>query len=415
MTTLMFALHIAIIGALSFRLWKQEKQWFFWPALVFKLIAGISLGLLYQYYYTTGDTWAFFNDATKMADALVQTPSNCFSFFWQDDFSAIAQPLENNRPRSMYLVKWVAAFNLLNGNNYWITSLYFSFISFFSSWVLYRTLIKYFPDLQKEAALSFLFIPSIVFWGSGIIKESLAIAGLFGISACFISWYCGRAYKVSIMLIGLICFWVLWNLKYYWVAVWLAVMMPLVLIGLLKERFSFVSRYPKLIWFLFMLLAGAGISLIHPNFYFDQLLTVIVENNEAYLKLSNSENIIHFHELTPTLSSMLINSPWALLSGIFRPFIFEAGNALQAGAAIENFILLALLIMSMVKLPKLISQITELHLAFIAFIILLSVFLALSTPNLGSLSRFRVGFTPVLWFALLATSGILKTIRLRLK
>jgi hypothetical protein len=322
------------------------------------------------------------------------------------------QALQNNQPRSIYLVKWVAAFNFINGSSYWITSLYFSFISFFSSWILFRTLSEHYPQFKKEAALSILFMPSIVFWGSGIIKESLAIAGLFGVTACFVSWYFTQSIRLIHIVAGLFSFWILWNLKYYWAAVWLAVVIPIIMIELIKKRIAWISRNPKWSWMLFLFIAIAVVSIIHPNFYYDRLLNVIVENHDAYLKISNPDDVIQYDRLTASPISVLLNAPWALFSGIFRPFVLEAGTLLQVVASIENLILLVLYAMALVKFKKIVSQLSVLHLALVAYIVLLSIFLALSTPNFGSLSRFKIGFTPFLWFALLSASGVLKRIPL---
>ncbi len=414
MENLVIGFHVLIIGLLSFLLWRKDRALIFWPALSIKLASGILVGLLYQYYYSTGDTWTFFSDGVKVINALVENPKYFFDFFWNDDVSAMGLTLENDRPRSLYIIKWVAVFNLLDGNNYWITSLYFSFISFFSSWLLYKTLAHHFPDLKIEAAISVLFIPSIVFWGSGIIKESLAIAALNAVTSCFISWYFTRSLSIFSIVVGLFSFWVLWNLKYYWTAVWLAVVFPSILIQLLTPRVSWVSRNPKWSWGLFLFVALAGISIIHPNFYFDRILTVIIDNHNAYLKISNPDDIIHFYDLHPTLFSMLLNSPWALFSGMFRPFVTEAGTLLQLTAALENLILVVLFGMFLLRLRDL-RQWNVLHLALVSYIFILCVLLALSTPNFGSLSRFKIGLTPFLWFGLLSASGVLKRMVQRFK
>jgi len=409
MVALLSLLHIVIIGTLAFLFWRGQRDRFFWPALVIKLSAGLSLGLLYQYYYQAGDTWIFFHDAEKLANAIIDQPKNIFHFFWNDDFSP-ELALVNDQPRSLFLIKAVAILNLLTGNNYWITSLYLSTISFFTSWMLYRTMANQFPDLQKEVALSILCIPSILFWGSGIIKESLAIAALFGVTTLFISWYYRRSATVFSMIVGLFFFWILWNLKYYWAGVWLAVVVPTKVIQILKNRLGWVNSNPKWSWFLFLLLALSLVSIIHPNFYYDRLLLVIVENHYAYLKLSNSGEAIHFYKLEPSFLNIIINSPWAFFSGVFRPFLFEATNLLQIGASIENLFLLVLFIWTIIRIKKILPQITELHLALITYIILLSIFLTLSTPNFGSLSRFKIGFTPFLWLGLLSASRVLKNI-----
>lgn len=408
MDFILISLHVFIIGLLSYWIWKKEKLPFFWFALAIKLLAGLGLGLLYKFYYSTGDTWSLFDDGVKVVEAITQNHKTFLSFFWKDDISTVADTLDNNRPRALFLVKWIAAFNFINGNNYWITSLYFSFISFLSCWTFYRTLAKHFANINLEAAIAFLFIPSIVFWGSGIIKESLALAALFAITNIFLQGYWAKNFQWHRVVLGLLFFWVLWNLKYYWAAVWLAVVLPLVLIEFLKTKIHFVKRFPKSSWALVLIMAAGLVSILHPNFYYHRFLSVIVENHNAYLSVSDPSDAIHFHNLEPSIVSVAINSPWAVVSGIFRPFILEGKNFLQVLASLENLILLVLFLISLFNIRKYLFHFTELHLAVAAYIIVMCIFLTLSTPNFGSLSRFKIGFTPMLWLVVLSTSGILK-------
>ena len=135
---------------------------------------------------------------------------------------------------------------------------------------------------------------------------------------------------------------------------------------------------------------------------------VVVKNYQAYVNLSNPEDVIHFNNLNASVASVLLHAPWAFVSGIFRPFIFEAGNIFQACAALENLMLLVVFIVAIPKIWVYRKQITELHIGLVCYVALLSIFLALSAPNFGSLARYKIGFTPFLWFALLAASGILK-------
>jgi hypothetical protein len=406
MESLLISLHILIISSIAYLLWRKHRDPIFWPALIFKLAAGILVGLLYRYYYATGDTWNYYNSAVKLVEQIQENPGSSLRLFW----TGVS---ENEQPRSLYLEKWTAAFNLLNSNSYWITSLYFSLISFFGAWVLYRTLITHFSNRRMEAALSILFVPSIVFWGSGIIKESLAIGTLYGLTACFLTWYFKRSLSLFSILGGLFSFWILWNLKYYWVAVWFAVFIPVMACEILSTKVNWINRNPKWSWTLLLLVALVGVSLIRPNFYYNNLLAVIVENHDAYVTISSTNDVIHYYNLQPNIWSMLINAPWALVSGVFRPFIWEVGTVLQAAASVENLTLLILFGVSLYKIKKKPISWNPLHLAIAAYILILAIFLALSTPNFGSLSRFKIGFTPFLWFVLLCVSGVLSKFKTR--
>jgi hypothetical protein len=140
-------------------------------------------------------------------------------------------------------------------------------------------------------------------------------------------------------------------------------------------------------------------SLLHPNFYYERFIEVVVSSYYEFQNSSSPEDLIHYNALEATSSSILQNSPWALFSGLFRPAITEARTALQWFIAIENLILLILTVGALSRLTKLIkSQHRLLLFSILMYASLLCIFLALSTPNFGTLSRYRVGFLPYLVF-----------------
>ena len=176
-------LNLAVLLFISYRIWSLEKsslRKFFWPALVLKLAGGICLGLVYSYYYSTGDTFNYFHDGVRLASLARTDVASYFGFLWAGDESfPISSELIYKQPRAMFLSKVTSLFCLLTADNYWMIALYFSAISFFSAWFLVQKINRLFEGVQPAAILSFLFFPSVVFWSAGVIKECLAMAALF--------------------------------------------------------------------------------------------------------------------------------------------------------------------------------------------------------------------------------------------
>jgi len=97
----------------------------------------------------------------------------------------------------------------------------------------------------------------------------------------------------------------------------------------------------------------------------------------------------------------MMNSPWALISGLFRPFVWEADNALKLIASLENLVVLILCVSSAPRARSFFQAPNKLStLSVVVFSVLLCIFLALSTPNFGSLARYKVGFLPFFVFLL---------------
>ena len=403
MNSLVYIVNLILVGSFAFAMWRKSSRSlrkFFWTALLSKLIAGISLGLIYAYYYNGNDTFSFFNDAKTLANVCRINVYEYIQFLWSgDQNSALSIKLYYVEPRSLFFVKELSLISLITSNNYWISSLWLSLLSFSGCWYLFIRLTDFFTHMKWPAALSLFFFPSFVFWGSGVIKESSAAAALCFIIGVFLLVINKQKPSLVELIITILSLFVLWNLKYYWAAILIPTLITsLIFVYVIERNFTFKNKALETgIWLIVFLTLSVGVSFVHPNFYFDRLLFVIVENHDLFVKISAPESTIHFHQLQPEWYSMLINAPWALISGLFRPFVFESTNVVQIIAGVENVFLFIFFIISMKRL-KLIGHSPSRLIIYsaIVYISLLCIFLALSTPNFGTLSRYRIGFLPVL-------------------
>lgn len=380
-------------------------QVYFWPALVIKLLGGVSLGLIYTYYYSVGDTFGFFTDAQKVVELFTTNSSAYFTFLaLGNETHPIAQDLVNVQERSLFLVKILSGVSLFAFHNYWITSIYFSALSFLGSWYLFTKINLNYKHLVFSSAIAFLALPSFIFWSSGVIKESLASGAIMFLSGLFLHLIKKQKLRYWEWIIGLISVLILWNLKYYWAAIFIPVALSSLIVIRYLKHFVPVKLEPLelLIWIFTFTCLVLMASTIHPNFYLSRFLTVIVDNHNAYAMVSGDKPFVHFADLQPTWISILANSPWALISGLFRPFVFEASTPFQMIIGLENLLLLLLVVYNLRYISQFwYSPDRLLIFGLIIYILLLAIFLTLSTPNLGTLSRYRVGFLPFLFFLLL--------------
>ncbi len=364
-----------------------------------RMAAGVALGLLYTYYYIgEGDTFLFFHDATLLTSA----GQHDFMVFLRFPFAEDAGlPLINNQPRSLFFVWIVAGINFLTGSNYWLTSCWLSLFSFAGAWYLVRMITLHFPRLQWAAAISFLFFPSVVFWSSGVIKESLAFGGLCFLSGFLLVIFTNGQPRFWDYVLAAVSLYLLLNLKYYWAAVffpsvgtaWLVRLWPL-------NRYWSLSKLTG-IWLALFATTCLLVSRLHPNFYFQNFLEVIKINHDAFVAFSQQTLYIHFYRLEATWSSVITNAPWALLSGLVRPFLFEARTPLQVLGGLENLVLLVLLLFQVFRVKMPLGNNRLIFFSLITYVSVLCIFLTLSTPNFGTLSRYRIGFLPFFVFLLM--------------
>jgi hypothetical protein len=418
MTFIAFISNFFLIVWLSYFFWNSQKTFFrkiFLPALFLKLIAGIVLGLIYIYYYTLGDTFTYWHDASQLAHLAKTDFKTYCQFLWNssDDLTSWNN-LQLTDARALFFVKIVSVFNLISFNNYWITTLYFSFISFLGSWFLVKCIDEFLPQKIIAAFAAFLFFPTIVFWSSGLIKESLSMAALFFLSGIFITlWFSGRIKSYQWLLV-LLSAWILWSLKYYFAAVFFSVTITSLVYKFLLLKFITPRHYflEIILWLGILAIPLCVITFLHPNFYPERFFKVIVENYNAYRALSSAEDLVQFKNLSSNGWSIVVNAPWALFSGLFRPMIWEARTFFQVFASIENLLLL-LLFTYVLSGIKFISRSPNRILIFacVTYVAALSIFITLSTPNFGTLSRYRVGYLPYFIFLMLSDERLTRILQ----
>lgn len=380
-------LMIAFVASLVWRKLATSDSLVYWSAAVTHLAAGIALGLFYLLYYNrAGDTFTLFNRAVESTD---------FQF-------AI------DEPRSAFFIYIIRIINIITVNNYWVTSLWFSIFSFICAYRLVCKLDGFFPSLRVASRIALLFVPSVVFWSSGIVKESIS----FGVIVILTMYFLSFMKNEKVTWIGFIeiilSLIILLNLKYYVAAVLLPTMITAIIIKKIDPK-KFIAA-----WYIaaFVVLC-VGVSFTHPNFYLSRFLTVIVDNYNIY----DHGLLIRYYDLSPTWGSILINSPLALFSGLFRPLVFEAQSIPAFIAALENLVILGLFIwkikfirMSAFASPADKPENRLIVFAVIWYAVVLCIFLALSTPNMGTLSRYRVGFLSFFILLILADHPVLNFI-----
>ncbi|MBI3483356.1 MAG: hypothetical protein HY015_10385 [Bacteroidetes bacterium] len=394
-------LHFSLIFFFTYlfaKRWNTIGSKLFWSAFIYHLVAGMFVGLVYLFYYSANDTWLFFEDAKRLS-SIAHTNFPAYIKLLFDFSDNLNAGLVNEDFRSLLFIKILSALCFFSWDNYWVCTGYFSLLSFIASWFLHRKITGHFQNSTSCSALSFLFFPSVVFWSSGIEKETLTLASLYFLAGIFLQLiFHKKIDKFVLVMVFLACV-LLWALKYYWAGVFLISALAAFVVEHLSLKLLVIKRHLILVYIFAFALIGVSVSFLHPNFYLHRFLEVVVSNHDEFIPLSADNNLVHFYQLSPTVTSVIINSPWALVSGIFRPFIGEGQGLLGLFASVENFLTLILFISFAWNFKNHFHEpINILFLAVVSYCIMLCIFLALSTPNLGTLSRYRVGFLPFLVF-----------------
>ncbi len=246
-------------------------------------------------------------------------------------------------------------------------------------------------------------IPSFVFWTSGLLKESISIICISIIVGIYLKqFFLNRRTSIFHWIAVVVSIILLWNLKYFYAGPLLVTLITGLLVLFLSKR-EIANSPTKILLTTSLIFTGILLlsTLAHPNFYLSRILQVIVDNHDSLL-LRSGEGAVRFNDLSPSIASFLENLPLALFSGFFRPLFWDVTSVISWGTGIENTLLLLLAIWALISIRRNSSD-KKMILVAIAFlyILVLATLLALSTPNFGTLVRFKVGYLPFLWISVL--------------
>jgi len=390
-----------MLGVYWFSASKSELSKYYWPGLILKLIAGVSLGLLYSIYYSGGDTWTFFREAIKLGNVAFNSFEALIDIYFKDDYSLITDYSYSLQPRAAFFTKILAPLTIVTGNNYWLTSCYLSLFSFMGYWILANNLY-HIHATRWVAVIPTLFFPSIVFWSSGVMKESVAMGAMAALMGIIIKIYLNKKvtfYELIALGLGLI---LLLSLKYYFAAILIVSVLSLFISRLaIPTKVNWLIEFGLVSTIFIVILIVA--SFTHPNFYPTRFLLVIVENYKLYLLASSENNVVVFNNLTPDFISFLVHAPKALLAGLFLPLWYSDFTVFRVLAVVENWLVILVLAFSLKYLfMPTNKELRLLAMTAVLFIIVSAIFITFSTPNLGTLIRYKIGYSTV-FIALIAT------------
>ena len=411
------ALHSFLIFLLSKNIFQRlpstSLKNYFVPGLLVKLAIGIIYGIVFQYHYGYGDTFNYFYDGLILLDWAKNFPLAYLNGLLTNQFPETVEQalLFVHQPRALFIAKVASFVLLLCGGSFWICATYFSLFSFLGLFYLAHTCTQRWPSKAKHAAIAFLFFPSVVFWSSGLNKESIVIGCMGFLIGVFIKYYF-RIVRIHWhhLIIVSIGTYVIWTVKYYYAALLFPLMFSLLFI-------SYTNSYLKrknagwaqaAVWGLsFIVLLFTG-SFLHPILHIDSFFQNLYYQHNAIVALSDPKGFIQFNALEPNAGRFISNIPLALFSGLFRPGIWDAHNLFQWLAALENLMLLIFSVGSLWNISKISGRKNQWLLgATIIYIVILATVLAFAAPNFGALVRYKIGFLPLFVFIVILDNPLL--------
>jgi hypothetical protein len=440
---------LIILGLIAWYLSREQlhvlneipSRWFY-LAVFAKVLAVFSLFGIYTYYYrdrSTSDIYKYFDDARlliRIADDSVWEFLRVF-FGLKETSQETTAVLESMRfwhkinsygvwNDNQLIIRVDSLLMILTGGSMVASSILMGAVNFLSLLFLYRS-VPLKSSIQRRVLFLLLFFsPTILIWCSGLLKETLIVT--------FISLAFACVFRKDVIYRWLLIP-ILFVLVLAKPQVGLFFIFSLGLYGMVR-LFSF--RRPVRVY---LISASVGILLLwmnsmltRPSYY-----AISSDNKEQIeikrrsLSQSYEENVLgngwnileklkfkqlgyrdearkegaksifRIKELDGTMLNFLACLPGGISNALFRPFIWEASNVLMIIPALENTLLIVILLVLLIRRTRATSFDQNTFLLLLAFVLITACFTGILVPVFGNLIRYKVTFLPIVYLLIAST------------
>jgi hypothetical protein len=272
-------------------------------------------------------------------------------------------------------------------------------------WRLFVLFSRIYPHLTKQCSLCFLFLPSLLYWGGGIMRDTICIAASGWLFSSFYYFFVSGKRKWADLVILLISFYILYHVKAYIAIVISIVLIPWLVVLLISNVKNTSSRKLLVAGILTLALIFIGVFLKDISGFindkiFSAITDTIVEAQKNYEMVSTGTDatLANFDDIQPTFTSIFSKIPIALNNALFRPYIWESAKPNIILSAIENTAILLFTLFTIfsrgpvVFFRKLFSN--QLLAVSFLFSLLFAIMIGLTCFNSGSMVRYKIPCLP---------------------
>jgi hypothetical protein len=423
-TDFIIALLLGILIYYTFNYIKQQRykgtnfEAYFMPALVAKLIGAFLTALMYQYYYGYGDTFwyysgvrdivdAFYNKGPDIALEMILKSKNNLS---EEAYYAISLDFVFNNYSMSLVPKIGSILSIPTFGSFLAASFGITLISFGGSWMLYRVFVDLYPHLHRNLAIAILFVPSLCFWGTGLMKDPLSLGGvgmlIYGVYFTLYAPKKRNLFRSILILITGIFLSI--NVKFYValaavpaVALWLSLMYK----NKIQNKFLRQLSLP------FLLIGGVlfgffALIQISKNISIEDLALEAAKTQWwiAYSTQRDGGTGYTLSSMDGSLGSLIRVMPEAINVSLFRPYLWEARKIVVIPSAIESFFTLILTFFVFYKKGiwgtfKAIAN-NPTVIFCLTFAIVFAFAVGFTSMNFGALARYKIPLLPFYFTAM---------------
>ncbi len=388
---------------------------YYLPALSIHIVGGLLFGMVYQFYYRGGDTFYFYQGIEVIFKAFWENPGAAIEMLFLDGLEwtpstarYTSQVWWFRDDNSWTVIKFGGLLSLISFANFSVLTMLFSCFSFWGSWKMFKMFAEWRPEMVRQFAIAFFFIPSVFFWGSGIMKDTVMLGALGAIVYCYYMIVFKKDRRIK-YFIGLIFFSFLMLKIRSFVFFTLAPTLMLGTYVLISNKIKSAALRTFLAPFLIAIMAAGATFMINAT-----------ANVNARYSLGSLEKRAHdtqwwhtrVQEIegvegsaytlgapTTSYAGMVARFPMAVNVALFRPYLWEINGPIMLQAALESLTILVLTLVTIKRtgLGGLVRYtMKDPLLAFaLSFAILYAFGVGVTSYNFGALVRYKIPAIPL--------------------
>ncbi|MGB0930591.1 MAG: hypothetical protein ACPGVB_07435, partial [Chitinophagales bacterium] len=156
--------------------------------LGFKIFGALFFCAIYSFYYGgMGDAFVYHESAVILSEIIEESPTLGFKLWaieantYDLRLSELSDKIPYYSGENTYMVVRIATLlGFFCGNSFWVLNLLFATLSFAGLWLMYTVFVDIYPNAKDTMAIAVFFIPSVFFWGSGLLKDTVTMGCVGG-------------------------------------------------------------------------------------------------------------------------------------------------------------------------------------------------------------------------------------------
>lgn len=380
---------------------RLQLTMFFW----IKIAAGVCLYLIYAYYYDdryNSDIFKYFDDSKVMYDALWSKPvdylkmlfgiNNDSPYFDKNYYHVMNnwyRVYESNLYNDSHtIIRFNALVRLFSFGYYNVHTVFICFLSFTGLTAIYKTFVNVVKGKEKLLVFAIFLIPSVIFWGSGVLKEGILLFGM-GLLIYNLHKILNRNYSFYVFIAVIFSMVLLFYTKFYIISILLPL---LIAFGWVYKTKHFLYLKYGAILFSFGILA-LNLHHVFPEFNILEILTRKQHDFFGLAKEFEAGSTISLPSLEPNISGFLYVLPKALFNTFFRPHFFDVSNPFILLSLLENILMFGFAVVAIV-FSSFKEEKMNVFVFSLLFVLLTYALIGITTPVLGAIVRYKVPALP---------------------